>query len=71
MVLDTARPKYKENTFRHPVYRESQLAIGWSEQKCTEWDEIAKEDHTYKLDPEERRRIQRTTLSYSEQSRQK
>ena len=56
MVLDTARPKYKENTFRHPVYRESQLAIGWSEQKCTEWDELAKEDHTYKLDPEERRR---------------
>ena len=61
MVLDTARPKYKENTtwlgmrgrdavrnstlkvdfftgnhdrfLRDPVYRESQLAIGWSEQK--------------------------------------
>ena len=29
--------------------RESQLAIGWSEQKCKEWDELAKEDHTYKL----------------------
>ena len=28
-------------------YRESQLAIGWSEQKCNEWDELAKEDHTY------------------------
>ena len=24
----------------------SQLAIGWSEQKSTEWDEIAKEDRT-------------------------
>ena len=41
---------------RDPVYRESQLAFGWSEHKCTEWDEHAKEDHTYKLTPEERRR---------------
>ena len=41
---------------RDPVYRESQLAVGWSEQKCKEWDELAKEDHTYKLTPEERRR---------------
>ena len=32
---------------RDPVYRESQLAIGWSEQKCKEWDELAKEDHTF------------------------
>ena len=31
-------------------YRESQLAIGWSEQKCKEWDEPAKEDlHTNSL----------------------
>ena len=36
---------------RDPFYRESQLAIGWSEQKCKEWDELAKEDHTYKLTP--------------------
>ena len=41
---------------RDPVHRESQLAIGRSEQKCKEWDEFAKEDHTYKLTPEERRR---------------
>ena len=41
---------------RDPVYRESQLAIGWSEQKCKEWDDLAKEDHTYKLTPEEKRR---------------
>ena len=27
----------------------SQLAIGWSEKKCKEWDELAKEDHTYKF----------------------
>ena len=84
MVLDTARPRYKENTtwlgmrggdavrkstpkvnilkgihdrfLRDPVYRESQLAIGWTEQKCKEWDELAQEDHTYKLTPEEKRR---------------
>ena len=36
---------------RDPVYRESQLAIGWSEKKCREWDELAQEDHTYKLTP--------------------
>ena len=41
---------------RDPVYLESPLAIGWSEPKCKEWDELAKEDHTYKLTPEERRR---------------
>ena len=83
MVLDTARPRYKQNTIwpgmrgrdaarnltqgehitgihdrflRDPVYRESQLAVGWSEQTCKEWDELAKEDHTYKLTPEEKRR---------------
>ena len=77
MVLDTARPKYKENTTwpgmrgrdaarkstlkvnilqvftidfsKIQFYRESQLAIGWSEQKCKEWDELAKEVLTYKL----------------------
>ena len=41
---------------RDQVYRESQLAIGRTEQKCKEWDELAKEDHTYKLTPEEKRR---------------
>ena len=41
---------------RDPVYRESQLAIGWTEQKCKEWDELAKEDHTYRLTPEEKGR---------------
>ena len=39
-----------------PVSRESQLANGWTEQKCKEWDQIAEEDHTYKLTPEEKRR---------------
>ena len=40
---------------RDPVYRESQLAIGWTEQKCKEWDELAQEDDTYRLTPEERK----------------
>ena len=31
---------------RNPVYRESQLVIGWTEQKYKEMDELAKEDHT-------------------------
>ena len=38
--------------FRDPVYRESQFAIGWSKQKCKEWDEHVTEDRTYKLTPE-------------------
>ena len=41
---------------RDPVYRESQLEIGWSEQKCKEWNELAKQAHTNKLTPEEQRR---------------
>ena len=31
------------------VYRESQLTIGRTEQKCNEMDGLAKEDHTYHL----------------------
>ena len=41
-----------------PVYCESQLAIGWTEQKCKVVDELAKEDHTYRLTPEEKKRYQ-------------
>ena len=86
MVLDMAKPKYKDSTgwlgmrgrdavrkstlkvniftgihdrfLRVPVYRESQLAIGWTKQKCKKWDELAKEDHTYHLTPEEKKRYQ-------------
>ena len=43
---------------RDPVYRESQLAIGWTEQKCKEWDEHAQKDHTYRATPEEKKRYQ-------------
>ena len=41
-----------------PVYRESQLAIVWTERKCKERDELAKEDHTYRLTPDEKKRYQ-------------
>ena len=41
---------------RDPVDRESQLANGWSEQKCKEMDELAKENHTYHLSTEEFKR---------------
>ena len=44
---------------RDSVYHESQLAIGWTGQQCKEWDELAKEDFSSKLTPEERRRYKR------------
>ena len=31
---------------RDPVYRDSQLKIGWTEQKCIEMDKLAQEDHS-------------------------
>ena len=43
---------------RDPVQRESQLALGWTEQKCKDMEAFAKEDHTYHLTPEEQRRYQ-------------
>ena len=43
---------------RDQVYRESQLAIGWTEQKWKEMDELAKENHTYHLSTEKFKRYQ-------------
>ena len=43
---------------RDRIYRESKLAIGWTEQECKEMDELAKENHTYCLTAEEKRRYQ-------------
>ena len=43
---------------RDQVYRESQLKIGWTVQKCMEMDELAKQDHTYRLSKEELKRYQ-------------
>ena len=58
------------NKFQNVSESQEQLSIGWTEQKCKEWDELAQEDHTYRLTPEEKEKIQRTMVSYSEQSRQ-
>ena len=38
---------------RDSVHRGSQLAIGWTERKCIEMDELAQQDHTYRLSKEE------------------
>ena len=43
---------------RDQVYRESQLLIGWTEQKCIEMGELAKQDYTYRLSEEEFKRYQ-------------
>ena len=51
----------QDRFLRDPIYRESQLAIGWTELNCLEWDELAQEDHTYGLTPEEKKRYQRNT----------
>ena len=34
---------------RDQVHRESQLKIGWTEKKCIEMNELAQQDHTYRL----------------------
>ena len=84
MVLDTATPRYKENTTWLGMrgrdaarkstpkvnilqvftidFSEIQFIVNHNSQsdgqnkKCKEWDELAKEDHTHKLTPEEKRR---------------
>ena len=43
---------------RDQVYRESQRKIDWTEQKCTEMDKLAQEDHPYHLSNEEFKRFQ-------------
>ena len=43
---------------RYQVSRESQLAIGWTEQKCIETGELAKENRTHHLSTEEFKRYQ-------------
>ena len=58
MVLDTARPKNKLSTIWLGMC-EIQFFVKHNSQsdgqkpKCKEWDEFAKEDHTYHLTPGE------------------
>ena len=44
---------------RHQVYRESQLKIGWTGQKCIEMDKLAQEDHSNRPSRKEFKRCQR------------
>ena len=44
---------------RDPVYRDSQLKIGWTEEKCIAMDKLAQEDHSYRLSYEEYERYQK------------
>ena len=43
---------------RDLTYRDSQLKIGWTEEKCIEMDKLAQEDHSYRLSREEYLRYQ-------------
>ena len=44
---------------RDPVYRDSQLEIGWTEEKCIAMDKWAQEDHSHRLSYEEYLRYQK------------
>ena len=35
------------------IFRDSQLRIGWTEEKCIEMDELAQKDFTYRPSTEE------------------
>ena len=44
---------------RDPVYRDSQLKIGWTEEQCIAMDKLAQEDHSDRLSSEECERYQK------------
>ena len=44
---------------RDLVYCDSQLKIGWTEEKCIAKDKLAQEDHSYRLSEEELKIFQR------------
>ena len=49
----------QDRFLRDPVYRDSQLKIGWTEEKCISMDKLAQEDHSYRLSYEEYLRYQK------------
>ena len=49
---------------RDPVYRDSQLKIGWTEEKCIAMDKLAQEDHSYCPSSEEYERYRKTGISH-------
>ena len=62
----TAR-KIHDRFLRDPENRDSQLKIGWTEQKCIEMDKLAQDDHSYLLSKEEFQRYQKTLVSHIKQ----
>ena len=59
--VDTQGEHFKgfhDRFLRDQVYRESQLIIGWTDQKCIEMDELAKQNDTYHFSTEEFKRYQ-------------
>ena len=50
----------RDRFLRCPIYRQSQLDIGWTEVHCARLDEIAAEDHSYIATAAERARRENT-----------
>ena len=50
----------QDRFLRCPIYRQSQLNIGWTEDHCKRLDEIADEDHSYVATAAERARRENT-----------
>ena len=44
---------------RDPVYRDSQLELGWTEENCIKMDKLTQEDHSYRLPYEDQERYQK------------
>ena len=49
---------------RDSLHRDSQLKIGWTEEKCIEMDKLAQEDHSYCPSSEEYERYKKTGISH-------
>ena len=52
---------------RDPIYRDSELKIGWTEEKCIAMDKLAQEDHSYCLSSEEYERYRKKLAYLTEQ----
>ena len=52
--------QYRDRFLRCPIYRRSQLDIGWTQDHCARLDEIAAEDHSYIATAAERARRKNT-----------
>ena len=57
---DVSKRNYEvihDRFLRDPVYRDSQLKTGWTEEKCIEMDKLAQKDHSYRPSSEEYERF--------------